>query len=38
MRTFIKNYVMPALLGVTLAGMFLYMLMDPSTCRYEEVC
>lgn len=38
MSRFIRNYVMPILLGLSFAGMFLYAVMHPSTCRYEEVC
>jgi hypothetical protein len=34
----LKRILLDLGLGILLASMFLYGFMDPSTCRYEEVC
>lgn len=38
MRSIFNDYIAPALLGLMLAGMFIYAVTDPSTCRWEEHC
>ncbi len=41
MKTFkhiVREYAVPMALGIIIAGSMLYMVMDPSGCRWEEVC
>lgn len=34
----IKDHVMPALIGLAIAAATIYVLVHPSSCRWEEVC
>lgn len=38
LRTLVRDLVMPTLLGLILGSAVVYMIVHPSSCRYEEVC